>query len=164
MKTTRQGVLSAAIVIAFADYGARPESPGKTAPAAAPGRFGSRRRPGRMARRFPCGTRFGVTTNRRHSSSTGAWAQIQPTAPEGLQTYAVIFHDLEGAMNRTTADTFHWTLFNIPGTAKGLPEGLASGDLPDGARNGPGIASRNGKTPAYFGPGAGPGAFSSLRI
>jgi hypothetical protein len=79
------------------------------------------------------------------------------TAPESLQSYAVIFHDVQNSSNKTTTDTLHWTAFNIPGTAKGLPEGIAAGDLPDGTRNGPGIAARNGKTPAYFGPGAGPG-------
>ena len=79
------------------------------------------------------------------------------TAPENLQSYAVIFHDVENSSNKTTTDTLHWTAFNIPGAAKGLPEGLGSGDLADGTRNGPGIAARNGKTPAYFGPGAGPG-------
>jgi Raf kinase inhibitor-like YbhB/YbcL family protein len=78
-------------------------------------------------------------------------------APEGLQTYAVVFHDVENSTNKTTADTLHWTAFNIPGTAKGLPEGLGSGDLPDGTRNGPGLAPRFGRPPAYFGPGAGPG-------
>jgi Raf kinase inhibitor-like YbhB/YbcL family protein len=78
-------------------------------------------------------------------------------APESLRTYAVIFHDIENSSNKTTTDTLHWSAFNIPGTAKGLPEGLGSGDLADGTRNGSGIASRNGKTPAYFGPGAGPG-------
>jgi|HubBroStandDraft_6_1064221.scaffolds.fasta_scaffold50762_3 Raf kinase inhibitor-like YbhB/YbcL family protein len=81
-------------------------------------------------------------------------------APEGLQSYAVIFHDVENSSNKTTADTLHWTAFNIPGTATGLPEGLGKGDLPDGTRNGPGIASaRGGNPPAYFGPGAGPGPF-----
>jgi Raf kinase inhibitor-like YbhB/YbcL family protein len=80
------------------------------------------------------------------------------TAPETLQTYAVIFHDIENSSNKTTVDTLHWTAFNIPGTAKGLPEGLGTGDLPDGTRNGPGIAAgRGGNPPAYFGPGAGPG-------
>jgi len=80
------------------------------------------------------------------------------SAPETLQTYAVIFHDLENSSNKTTADTLHWTAFNIPGTAKGLPEGLGPGDLPDGTRNGPGIAARGGANPgAYFGPGAGAG-------
>jgi Raf kinase inhibitor-like YbhB/YbcL family protein len=77
-------------------------------------------------------------------------------APDGLQTYAVIFHDVENSTNKTAVDTLHWTAFNIPGSAKGLPEGLGTGDLPDGTRNGPGIAARRG-TPAYFGPGAGPG-------
>lgn len=79
------------------------------------------------------------------------------SAPENLKSYAVIFHDVENSSNKTTTDTLHWTAFNIPGDAKGLPEGLGSGDLPDGMRNGPGIAARNGKTPGYFGPGAGPG-------
>lgn len=77
-------------------------------------------------------------------------------APENLQTYAVIFHDIENSTNKTTEDTLHWTAFNIPGSAKGLPEGLGKGDLPDGTRNGPGILARRG-TPGYFGPGAGPG-------
>ncbi|MGB6941357.1 MAG: YbhB/YbcL family Raf kinase inhibitor-like protein [Bryobacteraceae bacterium] len=77
-------------------------------------------------------------------------------APDNLQTYAVIFHDIENSTNKTAEDTLHWSAFNIPGTAKGLPEGLGSGDLPDGTRNGPGIMARRG-TPGYFGPGAGPG-------
>ena len=81
------------------------------------------------------------------------------TAPEGLQTYAVIFHDIENSTNKGTADRLHWAAFNIPGTAKGLPEGLGPGDLPDGTRNGPGIAARGGNPGAYFGPGAGPGPF-----
>jgi len=79
------------------------------------------------------------------------------TAPDTLQTYAVIFHDVENSTNKTTADTLHWSAFNIPGTAKGLPEGLAAGELPDGTKNGPGIAARGGNPGAYFGPGAGPG-------
>ena len=78
-------------------------------------------------------------------------------APDNLQSYAVIFHDLENSANKTTVDTLHWTAFNIPGSAKGLPEGLGSGDLADGTRNGPGIALGRGGAPAYFGPGAGPG-------
>ena len=78
--------------------------------------------------------------------------------PDGLQTYAIIFHDIENSTNKTTVDTLHWSAFNIPGTTKTLPEGLGSGDLPDGTRNGPGILAGRG-APAYFGPGAGPGPF-----
>lgn len=80
------------------------------------------------------------------------------SAPETLQSYAVIFHDIENSTNRGTADTLHWTMFNIPAAAKGLPEGLGAGDLPDGSRNGPGLNARTGN-PSYFGPGAGPGPF-----
>ena len=75
-------------------------------------------------------------------------------APATLQSYAVIFHDIENASMRGPTDTLHWAAFNIPGTAKGLPEGLAGGDLPDGTRNGPGLGRGS-----YFGPGAGPGPF-----
>ena len=48
-------------------------------------------------------------------------------APDALQSYAVIFHDIENSTNKTTTDTLHWSAFNIPGTAKGLPEGLGKG-------------------------------------
>lgn len=81
------------------------------------------------------------------------------TPPEALKSYAVVFHDIENSSNKTTVDTLHWTAFNIPGIAKGIPEGLGPGDLPDGTRNGPGIAARGGNPGAYFGPGAGPGPF-----
>ena len=83
------------------------------------------------------------------------------SAPDNLQTYAVIFHDIENpGPNKGIADTLHWTAFNIPGSAKGLSEGLGTGDLPDGTRNGPGIMARGGTQPGgYFGPGAGPGPF-----
>lgn len=84
-------------------------------------------------------------------------ANAPASAPEGLQTYAVIFHDVENSTNKTTADTLHWTAFNIPGTAKGLPEGLGTGDLADGTRNGPGLLARGGNPGGYFGPGAGVG-------
>ena len=89
------------------------------------------------------------------------WTQANApaSAPEGLQSYAIVFRDMENSTNKGTTDTLHWSLFNIPGTARGLPEGLGKGDLPDGSRNGPGIANRGGNPGAYFGPGAGPGPF-----
>jgi len=77
--------------------------------------------------------------------------------PANVQSFTVIFHDIENATNRGTADTLHWSMFNIPATAKGLPEGLPMGDLPDGSRVGPGI--RGGPMGSYFGPGAGVGPF-----
>jgi len=82
------------------------------------------------------------------------------SAPDALKTYAVIFHDIQNSSSKTTTDTLHWSAFNIPGTARGLPENIGTSDLPDGTRNGPGIAANRGnKIPGYFGPGAGPGPF-----
>jgi Raf kinase inhibitor-like YbhB/YbcL family protein len=81
------------------------------------------------------------------------------SAPDTVKTYALVMHDIENATARGTTDTLHWTLFNIPGTATGIPEGLGPGVLPDGTTNGPGIAARGGNPGAYFGPGAGPGPF-----
>jgi Raf kinase inhibitor-like YbhB/YbcL family protein len=77
------------------------------------------------------------------------------TAPDTLKSYAVILHDIQNVgANKTTGDTLHWSAFNIPGSATGLPEAIGSGDLPDGTRNGPGI-----RPGSYFGPGAGAGPF-----
>jgi hypothetical protein len=85
-------------------------------------------------------------------------AGTNPTnPPDNLKTYVVQLRDMENAEGKTANDTLHWAAFNIPGTAKGLPEGLAAGDLADGTRNGPGFAAGRGQTPVYNGPGAGPG-------
>jgi hypothetical protein len=83
------------------------------------------------------------------------------SAPDTVKSYAVVLHDVEnpGPMRGTT-DTLHWTAFNIPSTATGIPEGLGDGVLPDGTTNGPGIRGARGNNPGgYFGPGAGPGPF-----
>jgi Raf kinase inhibitor-like YbhB/YbcL family protein len=89
------------------------------------------------------------------------WTMMNQPAepPAGLQSYAIVFHDIENATARGTTDTLHWTMFNIPGTAKGIPEGLGAGTLPDGSINGPGISARGGNPGSYFGPGAGVGPF-----
>jgi Raf kinase inhibitor-like YbhB/YbcL family protein len=76
--------------------------------------------------------------------------------PATVQSFAVIFHDAENSTNRGTADTLHWMAWDIPGTAKGLAEGLAQGDLPDGTKQ---STSNVGLRGGYFGPGAGPGPF-----
>ena len=61
------------------------------------------------------------------------------TAPDDLKSYAIILHDVQNSSNKTTTDTLHWSAFNIPGSTKGLTEGLGEGDLPDGTRNGPAL-------------------------
>jgi len=76
-------------------------------------------------------------------------------APATLQSYAIVFHDIENAPNAAGEDTLHWMIWDIPGTAKGIPEGLPMGDLPDGSKQ---CACNIGRG-AYFGPGAGPGPY-----
>jgi Raf kinase inhibitor-like YbhB/YbcL family protein len=70
-------------------------------------------------------------------------------APEGTVSYAIIFHDLDVSLMNSTNDVLHWICWNIPASAKGIPEGK----LPEGSVTGKNIAGQN----AYFGPGAPPG-------
>lgn len=51
--------------------------------------------------------------------------------PPAVQTFAIIFRDMENATNRGPADTLHWSAFNIPATSKSLPEGIKAGEQPD---------------------------------
>jgi Raf kinase inhibitor-like YbhB/YbcL family protein len=58
-------------------------------------------------------------------------------------------HDIDVARNKTFDDQAHWVVWNIPGTATGLPEGVPKGEtLPDGSHQ----ISASG--PVYRGPGA----------
>src|SRR5271166_6715555 len=47
--------------------------------------------------------------------------------PAGTVSFVLIMHDLDGAPMKGVMDITHWTVFNIPGTATSLPEGIAPG-------------------------------------
>ena len=85
---------------------------------------------------------------------TQAGEQVSPAltwtnAPPSTQSFVLHMHDPDVARNRTTDDQVHWLVWNIPATARGLPEGVPKGDeLPDGSRQ----ISASG--PVYRGPGA----------
>jgi Raf kinase inhibitor-like YbhB/YbcL family protein len=85
---------------------------------------------------------------------TQAGEQVSPAinwtnVPEGTQSFVLHMRDPDVARNRGTEDQVHWLMWNIPGTATGLPEGVAKGEqLPDGSRQ----ISASG--PVYRGPGA----------
>lgn len=69
-------------------------------------------------------------------------------APEGTQSFVLHFHDTDVARQKTTEDQLQWLVWNIPGTATGLPEGVPPGaQLPDGSYQ----ASASGDF--YRGPG-----------
>ena len=66
-------------------------------------------------------------------------------APAGTVSYAIIFHDIDVALNSGTDDVLHWIVWNIPASANGIPEGK----VPEGSVQGRGIVGNS-----YFGPGA----------
>ena len=54
--------------------------------------------------------------------------------PAGTQSFVLNMHDMDVARNKTTDDQAHWIVWNMPGSATGLPEGVAKGaQLADGA-------------------------------
>jgi Raf kinase inhibitor-like YbhB/YbcL family protein len=70
-------------------------------------------------------------------------------APAGTQSFVLNMHDMEVARNKTTDDQAHWVVWNIPGSATGLPEGVPKGPkLANGAYQ----ISATGQV--YRGPGA----------
>jgi len=70
--------------------------------------------------------------------------------PDGTVSFTLIFHDPDAAINRSPDDVLHWMAFNIPGTARGLPGGVAeAANLDDGT-----IQAKNLRgAPGYMGPG-----------
>jgi Raf kinase inhibitor-like YbhB/YbcL family protein len=85
---------------------------------------------------------------------TQAGEQVSPpltwsNVPPGTQSFVLHMRDPDVARNKGTEDQVHWLVWNIPGTATGLPEGVPKGaDLLDGSHQ----ISASG--PVYRGPGA----------
>jgi Raf kinase inhibitor-like YbhB/YbcL family protein len=72
--------------------------------------------------------------------------------PEGTVSFALIVHDPNTSLNKSTTEVLHWMIYNIPGTATGLPEGMSDqAQLPDGATQ----ATNRGRKIGYMGMGAG---------
>ncbi len=58
-------------------------------------------------------------------------------APEGAKSLALVVDDPDAPDPRAPRMTWvHWVLYNLPAGSTGLPEGVAPGDLPAGAREG----------------------------
>ncbi len=86
---------------------------------------------------------------------TGDGEDISPPlefdgVPPGTRAFALICDDPDAPVGTWV----HWVIYDIPGTARGLPEGVARDpSLPDGSRQG-----RNSwKRPGYGGPSPPPG-------
>ena len=86
---------------------------------------------------------------------TQAGEQVSPqltwaNAPANTQSFVVLMHDPDVSLLNTTDDQLHWLVWNIPGTATGLPEHVPQGSpLPDGSMQ---VSASPGNT--YRGPGA----------
>ncbi len=71
--------------------------------------------------------------------------------PMGVVTFALLFHDPDGAPQKKVEDVTHWMMFNIPGDAKELAAGMsADAKLADGAIQ---IKNTRGAV-GFMGPGA----------
>jgi Raf kinase inhibitor-like YbhB/YbcL family protein len=71
--------------------------------------------------------------------------------PAGTVTFALILHDPDVALQKKTDDVLHWMIFNIPGTAHELPEGVpANAQTADGAVQAKNLRGGVG----FMGPGA----------
>ncbi len=58
-------------------------------------------------------------------------------APEGTQSFALIVDDPDAPDPLAPKMTWvHWVLYNLPATARGLPEAVAKTDLPPGTGQG----------------------------
>ena len=78
------------------------------------------------------------------------WSQV----PVGTQSFVLLMHDPEPALNRGLMDVTHWLVWNIPATATGLQEGVAAAaESPDGSRQ---VSLRSN---GYMGPGAPAGPY-----
>lgn len=78
------------------------------------------------------------------------WSQVPP----GTKSFVLLVHDPEPVLRKSSKmDITHWLIWNIPGTATGLPQGVQAGTLPDGSRQV--SLGSNG----YMGPGAPPGPY-----
>lgn len=80
-------------------------------------------------------------------SSPGlAWTN----APQETVSFALIFHDPDSPIQKSSEDTLHWLAFNIPGSARKLNEAIpANPQLPDGT-----IQGKTNSGVGYKGPGA----------
>lgn len=59
-----------------------------------------------------------------------AWSDV----PDGVTSFVVIAHDTDQAVGQATDDTLHWMVWNIPGSARSLAEGMPQGNAAGGPR------------------------------
>ena len=128
-------------------YGQQRGGPGKRGPRTAPLRMSIPA----FADGSAIPTRFTCVAKDSGESPEVRWNQVPP----GMQSFILLVHDPEAHPGKGTMDVTHWMIWNIPGTVRGLPQGVPAGDtLPDGAHQ---VRRGNETAGRYFGPCAPPG-------
>ena len=69
--------------------------------------------------------------------------------PEGTESFVLHMHDIDVVRDNALEDQVHWMVWNIPGTATSLPEGI-----PEGQQLEDGSFQTSATGPVYRGPGA----------
>ena len=88
---------------------------------------------------------------------TQAGEQISPkltwtNVPASAASFTLILHDPDVALQKNPTDVLHWMIFNIPGTARELAEGIGANLKPEDGS----VQAKNLRgQPGYMGPGAG---------
>lgn len=81
-----------------------------------------------------------------------AFTWIDP--PTKTASYTLIFHVPDVHPNKGADDSFHWAVWNIPGSARSLPEGVpAQSPLPDGSQQTRSYEGKIGYAPMCGRPG-----------
>lgn len=148
MRAARSFVVATIMSIALVTTGAQQApTPAGGAPQGGPGRGGGGPAMTLTTTAWADGTQI-------PARYTQAGEQVSPAltwtnAPAATVSFVVHMLDPDVAINRGTETQVHWLVWSIPGTAKGLAEGIPQGaQLPDGSRQ----ISATG--PVYRGPGA----------
>jgi len=76
--------------------------------------------------------------------------------PNNTTSFAVIFHDTDGAPAKGTMDVTHWIFWNIPGSSTQMTGNVKVDASPDGIQQGKNVRGENGYRPPCPPPGATP--------
>jgi Raf kinase inhibitor-like YbhB/YbcL family protein len=88
---------------------------------------------------------------------TGSSPALQwSNPPQATASFALIFHDMEGAPNKGSSDVTHWILWNVPATSTSIAAGIQTDASPDGIQQGKNVRNVNGYQPPCPPPGAVP--------
>ena len=97
------------------------------------------------------------TQSGRDTSPPLTWSGV----PGGTATFALVVRDLDAVAPGGGDDVLHWLVWNIPGSATSLPQGVPAGNAPEPPRGGgavprppTGLRQMSATGPNYRGPAA----------